>query len=1434
MPFQRQQVQREGEGAQETEQQQHQDGSIHQDTPSSGPGLATPTSTVWAPRDNPPVVIPPPPHAMPAVPISAPLVPLEKGPQDETLPVLLTEEEQDLPPPAYTPIDPHTLDIFSDSYSVSPQRSVPGGSISGAGYPPEKGAGGWREHRQRDAAQWYGHELEGSDVPQSGGGSRGAPQSPVMELPGDGGLGDQGASRASVSGDGRVSITISPHGVLGIKGRQPTLPDITAATTPTSLTPDSKKTARSLTALSSLSALLSSQRYMRKKQEVEKYASHPHLSYSLAHAEILAQPPPITPRLNIVMQIIGSRGDVQPFLSLALVLAREPYNHRIRVATHACFEGFVTEVAATNNLSPGDFPPTKGSIEFFPLAGDPAVLMSYMVRNPGLIPSTSSLTGGEIRERRRGVWEILVSTWESCHEAYLTPANPTPRPFVADLIVANPPGFGHVHCGEKLGVPVHIMFTMPWAPPTSAFPHPLANLPERTKDTGIDEATINYLTYSLLDILTWQGTGDLINRFRTEVLRLDSINNVYAPTLVGRLAGEGVLPHTYCWSPALIPKPKDWDRESISVSGFWFLDLNSGYTPPQALKEFMETKSEKPLIYIGFGSIVAANPQFLTNAVLGAVKAAGVRALVSTGWGTITPLEGFSDSDIFFLGNTPHDWLFPKVKLAVHHGGAGTTAAAIKAGIPSGIVPFFGDQQFWGEMVSNRGAGGVLHSRNLTEEALAGLITSLLEEGVKMKARELGEIVNKEQGEEVAARGLLRGVEGWLKGCEVEARMGLQGADVALGVFTIIPRHEVIVLEGGKEKRKRTKNTAGIRISARVAHVLHKEGWIDVDDPKMVRLTRWIEWDSWVRRVTETDPATGGAGALLGTLVAMGMAGGVDFDRDVWFGGAKGKEKGKDRVISSASSTTGSVPTTTITEDGAAPAPPITSSHIDTLNAALATSKPLSTIISAGLKSPVDFSLSVSRGFHHLPQTLFSDTTVRPLPPVHSSIKGFGSGVNVATKQMAYGLYDGITGLVTEPMRGLREGGAPGLIHGLASGIAGVVAKPAAGAFGVTGYLGMGVVREMEKWSGKEERGRLWEAVVRIGRLREGEQQAELMGLGEWEREEIVRVWKELVEAYLRDDIAGRRVPEAGAGGSRPPGLSAMRSMDGLGHGLSSKSSSKGFLGKFGGKGKERRPSIWSRSTGDLATMLSCTSSGSLRRCSATPVPPHRMNTFESEGPVQVEQSRSLYEAPEAGYDEDEALQRALKESLSMSGGSQLPCPAPPSETCIDAHSYSGNEDADLRAALLASLHEPQYPSGNTTTATDVGDEEDLQRAIWLSEQDHAYDDPYISRDGRMYNPNLVAPMQVGVIAPDGQELLPPTASYMQYNSSDIGMDTPAESDDELVGEEGEDAVLRRVLESSRLVAEEEERVRREWREAEDAEVRRGLEMSLGMKGGEC
>lgn len=156
-------------------------------------------------------------------------------------------------------------------------------------------------------------------------------------------------------------------------------------------------------------------------------------------------------RLNIVMQVVGSRGDVQPFVALGQVLKKK-YGHRVRLATHQVFRDFVEQ----------------NGLEFFNIGGDPVELMAFMVKNPGLIPGMDSLKNGDIGKRQKEMQEVLSGCWRSCFEAgdgtgppledgYNKPE--TSRPFIADAIIANPPSSAHIHCAEKLGIPLHIMFT---------------------------------------------------------------------------------------------------------------------------------------------------------------------------------------------------------------------------------------------------------------------------------------------------------------------------------------------------------------------------------------------------------------------------------------------------------------------------------------------------------------------------------------------------------------------------------------------------------------------------------------------------------------------------------------------------------------------------------------------------------------------------------------------------------------------------------------------------------------------------------------------------------------------------------------------------------------------------------------------------------------
>lgn len=364
------------------------------------------------------------------------------------------------------------------------------------------------------------------------------------------------------------------------------------------------------------------------------------------------------PRLNVVIMVIGSRGDIQPFLQIARILKR--YGHRVRVATHPAFKDFIEKDVG---------------LEFFSIGGDPSELMAFMVKNPGLIPSLETVRQGEIARRRKGMAEIFEGLWRACVNATDDEGDKanmkmmgTKAPFVADAIIANPPSFAHVHIAERLGIPLHIMFTFPYSP-TESFPHPLANINPQKGNTPMSQ--VNFMSYPLVEMMTWQGLGDLVNRFRVKTLGLEPVSSLWAPGALYRMK----VPYTYLWSPGLVPKPKDWGPE-IDIAGYVFLDLASDYDPPKELTDFLD--AGPPPIYIGFGSIVVDDPDKFTQMIFDAVKMAGVRALVSKGWGG---LGGDNTPDnIFMLENTPHDWLFPRVKAVVHHGGAGTAAAGLKAG----------------------------------------------------------------------------------------------------------------------------------------------------------------------------------------------------------------------------------------------------------------------------------------------------------------------------------------------------------------------------------------------------------------------------------------------------------------------------------------------------------------------------------------------------------------------------------------------------------------------------------------------------------------------------------------------------------------------------------------------------------------------------------
>lgn len=266
------------------------------------------------------------------------------------------------------------------------------------------------------------------------------------------------------------------------------------------------------------------------------------------------------------------------------------------------------------------------------------------------------------------------------------------------------------------------------------------------------------------------------------------------------------------------------------MTGFVFLDLASSFKPPEPLTKFLE--AGEPPVYIGFGSIVVDDPGKFTALIFEAVRKAGVRALVSEGWGGLGDKDNTPDN-IYMLDNTPHDWLFPKVCAVVHHGGAGTTAIGLKCGKPTLIVPFFGDQPFWGAMVAKAGAGAEpIPYKRLTIDNLAAGIKHLLTPEAQAHAREIAERIEAE------GDGAMNAVE------SIHRSLPLRG-DHSLRCSILEDRVAVWEL----------KDTH-VRLSALAAQILVYKKAIKWHDVKLLRHCEWNDFEG------PGEPFTGAGAAL--------------------------------------------------------------------------------------------------------------------------------------------------------------------------------------------------------------------------------------------------------------------------------------------------------------------------------------------------------------------------------------------------------------------------------------------------------------------------------------------------------------------------------------------------------------------------------------------
>lgn len=393
---------------------------------------------------------------------------------------------------------------------------------------------------------------------------------------------------------------------------------------------------------------------------------------------------------------IGSRGDVQPFIALGKGLQRK--GHSVQICTMDVFRELIE----------------SEGFEYVHMAGSAELLMEKLIGE--------QVSFAEYFRNLRGLLEpvkkeFLADIENACRNA--------------DCVLYTTLGSVAYHACEKYKVPCFRALFCP-LDPTGEFPAMTA--PRLTLGK-----IYNRITFKGGDILWSNATRTMLNDWRTE-MGLPKIKLLQFP--YREMNGKPV-PTLYAYSPALAPKPKEWGSNCY-LTGFWIKETPREWEPDQKLKEFLEG-GEKP-VYIGFGSTVGGNFNRILDIVLESVKRTGQRALLSAGWRNIG--ERSLPENVMLIGSVPHEWLFRQVKAVSHHGGAGTTAAGIRAGVPSVIVPFGGDQPYWGDRAYKLGIGTKpIWCKKLTVENYSeALNTAVSDEAMKKRAAEFGKKLRDEDG----------------------------------------------------------------------------------------------------------------------------------------------------------------------------------------------------------------------------------------------------------------------------------------------------------------------------------------------------------------------------------------------------------------------------------------------------------------------------------------------------------------------------------------------------------------------------------------------------------------------------------------------------------------------------------------------------------------
>jgi sterol 3beta-glucosyltransferase len=352
---------------------------------------------------------------------------------------------------------------------------------------------------------------------------------------------------------------------------------------------------------------------------------------------------------HVTILAAGTRGDVQPYVALALGL--QDQGHEVTLAANAEMRALVAAYG----------------VPFHPLSAD---FLAYAETSEG----RKALNGRPLAATRRlktatapMIRRMLDDAWDAAQDT--------------DAIVYHPKTLAGPHLAERLGVPAVVGGAVPMLSPTTAFPVP-----------GIKPRTLGRLGNKL----SWKLAGAAANTYRSVVdeWRREVLDLPAAPHGTRDVAPDGTpLLKLYAYSEHVLARPADWGADTV-VTGYWTLPAPPGWEPDSALTSFLA--AGPPPVYVGFGSMPQDDPRAIAEQVAAGLRKAGRRGIVAG-----LPVTG---DDMLEIRDVPHAWLFERVSAVVHHGGAGTTGAGLRAGRPTVIFPQAVDQPFWARAVHAIGA----------------------------------------------------------------------------------------------------------------------------------------------------------------------------------------------------------------------------------------------------------------------------------------------------------------------------------------------------------------------------------------------------------------------------------------------------------------------------------------------------------------------------------------------------------------------------------------------------------------------------------------------------------------------------------------------------------------------------------------------------------